>query len=946
MRQILNPLILVGLVVLLAPSCDRERRNPLDPETNIIKERLPPPQGMAATPGRGFLRLQWLPISSRLLAGYALFRAEQLNGDYTWVRGDGNTELQITTSKTTFVDSVGLPVRTYFYRIASVDTTGRLSQFSHFAAATPLDDRVPPTAPLNLSAVADENKSGRLILRWNVPVQDVDGSELSGLAGFVILRAEANRGFLAPVDTVDAQTLEYIDENLKAATLYAYAIQSFDPAGNYSPSSLSVQARTQGVAMPTGVQAIGQFGRIVISWNPILEEDLWGYNVYRAQQSDTGYERLGSPEALFTTGNTVYLDSSVTTGERFFYKVSGISPRGESELSLTVNAAAQTDRLGPGSPIELVGVGQVGQVELRWNAPLIDRDGGPLTGLSAYVIYRGESQTSLAVRDSVGAGLVEYVDTQVEGPHTYYYGLVALDGLGNRSPLSEVIAVQVPGLLPPQGVEVQGGIGFIQVRWQGSQEEGLWGYNVYRSTRSDGGYERLGSGSFTTGETVFVDSTAQAGQLYFYQVTAVGAGLESKPSAFRGDRAVEDLIGPSNPQGLLAVGQTGQVRLSWNAPLTDRDGGALSGLSGYVIYRGESETSLAILDTVGAAEETYLDQSVEAATTYFYAVAALDAAGHSSPLSPLVSATTPGILPVSGLSATSGIERIELRWDRNLNEDLWGYNVYRAARSDGEYARLAGNEGTPFTTGRTAYIDSNLTGGQVFFYKVSAVTSGGESALSEFAGTSALRDTRPPAAPIPLDIRPVADNPEHLQLSWKAPITDVDGAELTGLSRYQIYRAQDSAGPFVLVGNSTSTAFLDTGLTARTTYFYQLEALDENGNASPRSSVLSATTNGVALPQRVRISSTTPSDPAQPPVVTISWDASEGAIAQYEVQRATVPDSDRDIDYLEILPHTSATSRQDSSAVRGTTYYYRVRARDAENRISDWTEPQGIFVSP
>ncbi|MBI2503067.1 MAG: hypothetical protein HYW07_07515 [Candidatus Latescibacteria bacterium] len=356
-RRLLQSLPLLWIILLLA--CSRERRNPLDPETSLVKERLAPPLGMVAISGRGLVQLQWQAVSSQLLAGYALFRAEQMSGEYVWVRGDGDAGRQLTTSRTVFVDSVGLPVKTYFYRIASVDTTGALSRFSQSVAATPLDDQVPPTAPPNLSVVTDE-RSSSLILRWNVPVQDADGGELSGLAGYVILRAEANRGFLAPVDTVDAQTQEYIDADLKAATLYSYAIQAFDRVGNYSPPSLSVQARTQGVATPTGVQAIGAFGQVVVSWNAILEEDLWGYNVYRSRLSDVGYERLGAPDSPFTTGTSVYIDSSATIGERFYYKVSGISPRGESELSLTVSAAALEDLVGPATPEGRGGGGQVG----------------------------------------------------------------------------------------------------------------------------------------------------------------------------------------------------------------------------------------------------------------------------------------------------------------------------------------------------------------------------------------------------------------------------------------------------------------------------------------------------------------------------------------------------------------------------------------------------------
>ncbi len=181
---------MIGVALLLVLGCSRERRNPLDPETSLVKEGLSPPVTIAATPGKGLVRLQWTGVASRLLAGYALFRAEQVNGDYLWVQGDGDAALNITTSKAAFVDSVGLAARTYFYRVAAVDTNGVLSRYSASVAATVLEDHTPPAAPQNLSVVADQHLNGRLFLRWTPPSLDADGGELSGLAGFLILRSE------------------------------------------------------------------------------------------------------------------------------------------------------------------------------------------------------------------------------------------------------------------------------------------------------------------------------------------------------------------------------------------------------------------------------------------------------------------------------------------------------------------------------------------------------------------------------------------------------------------------------------------------------------------------------------------------------------------------------------------------------------------------------------
>jgi fibronectin type 3 domain-containing protein len=288
---------------------------------------------------------------------------------------------------------------------------------------------------------------------------------------------------------------------------------------------------------------------------------------------------------------------------------------------------------------------------------------------------------------------------------------------------------------------------------------------------------------------------------------------------------------------------------------------------------------------------------------------------------------------------------VTLSWEASGEEDLRGYNVYRSLRPDQGYSRLSGSEGLSFTTGQTTYLDTAVAGGTAYYYQVSAVTSSGESGRSKFGGATVLFDIRPPAAPTLLTGTPVVGEPDQLTVSWKAPTTDINGADLTGVSRYQIYRASASTGPFSLVGTSTAAAFVDTGLTTKTVYYYEVEAQDGSGNIGPRSSVLAVTSGGVDLPKNVRLSATTPSDATKPPVVTITWDAATGAIVQYEVQRTTVANSTQDADYVSVLPNDVDTTREDNTVTRGTTYYYRVRSRDVDGRYSDWTSPRSVAVS-
>ena len=408
-----------------------------------------------------------------------------------------------------------------------------------------------------------------------------------------------------------------------------------------------------------------------------------------------------------------------------------------------------------------------------------------------------------------------------------------------------------------------------------------------------------------------------------------------------------DQVAPAAPTDLAAIADlvAGQITVSWSPSVRDADGGDLTGLATYIVLRSKDDaSSFSAIDTVNSSSTSFVDSGLEASTTYFYAVRAVDDTGNASSRSATISATTAGIAVPTGMSVVGDIRRITVTWDNSPDENLLGYNVYRSTRSDQGYARLAGVEGTSYTTGQTTYIDSGLTGGVTFFYRIAIVTSAGESDRSAFQGATVDSDTRAPAAPTFVDGEPVTENPEYLNLTWKPPTTDLNGATLTGVSSYLIYRSAVSTGPFELVGTSTTAAFTDTGLTAVTTYYYQVEASDEGGNVSNRSTAVALTTGGVQIPSNVWLASSTPSNIAEAPTVTITWDASAGAILEYEVERTTVANSTTDSDFTAIVPNSLATSREDNTVGRGTTYYYRVRARDVDDRVSDWTALVSVEV--
>lgn len=911
------------------------------------------PQGLQADDDIGRISISWQPVDDSDLAGYDVYRSTRSDTGYERLVGSEGTEF--TTGRTTYVDSNLVGGALFYYKVQAIETTGLRSERSAFVGGRAQADEAAPGSPRNVSAVADENDPGRITVGWSAPSTDADGGDLTGLDGFVLLRAEGAEGALLTVDTLAADVRTYVDTGLKALTAYRYALVAFDASGNQSSQVLSSATRTAGIQTPAQVRAADGLGRITVTWQAVDSEDVVGYDVYRATRSDGTYEVVAGNEGSdFTTGRTTFVDSNLAGGTLLFYRIRAIGGNGLlSELSAFVSGRAEADESAPGSPQNVSVIPSESdptQITVRWTAPTTDANGGQRTGLAGFRLLRAEGSGSLVPVATLDADVRQYDDTGLRSLTTYRYALIAFDASGNESGQSSAGQASTIGVEVPTGVRAADGIGRIQITWSAVDDDNLIGYNVYRSTRPDQAFTQLagdGGSAFTTGRTTFIDSTATTGQLLYYKVSAVTSALESEFSAFVSGEAAADDVAPATPGDLVAIADDAQavVTLSWTGSRLDQDGGDLTGLSSYILFRGKgSSTALAALDTIAASSTSYTDNALQAATTYYYAVSALDGSGNVSPRSATVSATTQGIGAPQSVAATGDITRITVSWAASDEDDLLGYNVYRSSRSDQGYTRLEGTEGTSFTTGQSSYIDSNLAGGQILYYRVTVVTSSGESERSAFRGATVQTDTRSPAAPTFLDGEPVTGDPEKLVLTWRAPSSDSDGSALTGVSLYRVYRSTTSDGDYQEIASVDTLGYADTGLEQRTTYYYQVEALDDDGNVSPRSSTAAATTSGVDIPTNVRLVATTPSDLTQSPTVTISWTRSSGAIVRYEVQRGLVANSTTDSDYTSVLPNNVNTTRDDTDVSRGTTYYYRVRAIDVDGRESDWTEPLGIAV--
>jgi len=330
---------------------------------------------------------------------------------------------------------------------------------------------------------------------------------------------------------------------------------------------------------------------------------------------------------------------------------------------------------------------------------------------------------------------------------------------------------------------------------------------------------------------------------------------------------------PQRTEALSGAQRGNQVILSWPAPQRNAADESVQSIRRIDVYRlaekpraplGLTEEDFAsrstligsvTYDEIKSATDTltYRD-TLELAgepTRLRYAVRYVNASGQRAAFSnflvlePAARVAQPPTIIATGNEVSE--EAITIAWvppasniDGSTPVNLLGYNVYRLEDS-GDSDREAGQ--TPINNSLVAgtqYVDRIFKFGDTYRYIVRSVSLGTEGAQVESLNSNSLsvspRDTFAPSAPTSIT---VAAAPGRLSLFLPAnPEPDIAG--------YNIYRSTDpdlpkdkwtKLNPTLL----TRTTFQDEKVEAGNKYYYYLTAVDQVGNVSPPSEVVSET---------------------------------------------------------------------------------------------------------
>jgi len=165
----------------------------------------------------------------------------------------------------------------------------------------------------------------------------------------------------------------------------------------------------------------------------------------------------------------------------------------------------------------------------------------------------------------------------------------------------------------------------------------------------------------------------------------------------------------------------------------------------------------------------------------------------------------------TGLAAVAGNTQVKLNWD--AVNGAASYILKRATVSGGPYTTVA--------TGLTDvnYTDTGLTNGTAYYYVVTATNFGGESPNSSEANVTPVLAL----APVPAGVTAASVSASQVNLSWTASLSAVT---------YNVKRATVNGGPYTTIASPTATSFSDTPLTASTTYYYVISAVNAMGETA------------------------------------------------------------------------------------------------------------------
>ncbi len=538
---------------------------------------------------------------------------------------------------------------------------------------------------------------------------------------------------------------------------------------------------------------------------------------------------------------------------------------------LFINAAG----VPPGMPSSVTLTFDGNNIIIKWVSPTA-------SDIMHYTILRGDNanitETTATYITNTAGNVTSYVDSTADTYSAYYYRLLAVNTLNEKSPLTAAVKTNPR---PPAQINLIPFNSKIFLNWTNDYSGQISGYNIYRSSTGGGSY---GAAILVTNNE-YIDTEVVNGKTYHYKIAAVYNG----DGAFSVTKSATPYAAPFAPENLSATAAGSDVYLLWS----DTNIRGTYDIAGYNIYR--ATTAEGPFSQVSGSEPTttittYTD-TVTQGRRYYYKVITLDIYSNTSNASYCNIYVPDGISVPQALSITSYTSnRVNLTWQANdPGETINYYKIYR--------------DGYEISTSYTnSYADTGVTTGVAYVYNVTSFRNPDESGFSNPVYVTVL-----PAAPVNFLVDKTANTIGALSLSWAAAANEV-------ADEYNIYRSTDAVN-YVNITRVSSTLYIDTDVTTGVVYYYKAAAYyDIEGRLTEAVS---------ARPVTLPVEPSGLTGVAYNGYIYLTWDNDE----RYDFTSFNIYRSTNNTDYLKI---TTAVNNYyyDTGLTNNTGYFYKVQANN------------------
>ncbi|MHB8790486.1 MAG: CARDB domain-containing protein [Desulfobulbaceae bacterium] len=677
---------------------------------------LTPPEAMIASPRDGFRVGNYIDIIGRAYSAddfkeYRLFSGFGENpGSWEMLR-----KSPVPVSYGTLVrwDAIALVDGLYTLRLEAEDLSGNVN----IKTVAVTVDNTPPAAPVLLTATPD---GSAVALAWQA------NPELD-LAGYLVFRDGQLANASGPV-TGDFTPyliigLDFADVEVPDGT-HDYYLLAMDSAGNMSDqsNSLAVSLDTHAPHLTIVTPAPGlEFDKPIPVRAESEDTDIATVRFQYRASSGTVWTDFGG--ALTQRPYAVNLDPLVLGWENGVYRLRAVA----TDLGGLTDATPQEvevqfkDVTPPAAPAGITVRVNGGFVTLTWQQNQEE-------DLAGYNVYLGESN---ARRNDVLLSEPSFLDpastTIGLQPGNYVYRITAVDGSGNQSAGSAVMARVFMPQLKQQATPVHESDMLVDGT---TVPEAT--VEIFRTLAP--GSESLGNTGSDANGLFALPVTLEEGSNSLFAVATDGSGNISWPSV--PIMVVYDPP-PAAPTGLAAVVDHAEVALAWNAnPEPD--------LAGYNIYRTTSTEWQQVNPTL-VTTENYLDPGLPNGD-YRYRVTAVDKTGGESGPSNEAPALIEQPLPappanLTAVSVSEG-EAIDLCWEPSPDV-VAGYLLFRGLVAGGPYFQ-ANTSPIP----ESCYRDTGLRNGTKYFYVARSLDSVGNESVNSNEDSAIPQDGVVPDKPL------------------------------------------------------------------------------------------------------------------------------------------------------------------------------------------------------